>query len=101
MAGCVKFVLLPLLAMVFLSRRDAHRSHINRLLLLLEFFQRSWFNGEPPGGSKIRLLPPLYDCTGLGWYGFQSGDHLATISREAQQIQVISSTMNLLRSLEE
>jgi hypothetical protein len=37
----------------------------------------------------------------FGWYGFQKGDNLATISRQAQQEQVISSTMDLLQSLEE
>lgn len=37
----------------------------------------------------------------FGWYGFQKGDNEATISREAQQKQVISSTMELLQSLEE
>jgi predicted esterase len=37
----------------------------------------------------------------FGWYGFQSGDNLATISREAQQNQVISSTMELLSSLQD
>jgi hypothetical protein len=36
----------------------------------------------------------------FGWYGFQSGDNPATISRESQQEQVVSSTLNLLRSLE-
>jgi hypothetical protein len=37
----------------------------------------------------------------FGWYGFQSGDNPATISREVQQEQVLSSTLDLLRSLEE
>ncbi len=37
----------------------------------------------------------------FGWYGFQKGDNEATISRDAQQEQVISSTMDLLQSLEE
>jgi hypothetical protein len=37
----------------------------------------------------------------FGWYGFQKGDNVATISREAQQNQVISSTMELLSSLQD
>jgi len=37
----------------------------------------------------------------FGWYGFQSGDNTATISRQAQQELVVSSTMDLLQSLEE
>jgi dienelactone hydrolase len=36
----------------------------------------------------------------FGWYGLQKGDNLALISREAQQDGVISSTMDLLQSLE-
>jgi hypothetical protein len=37
----------------------------------------------------------------FGWYGFQNGDNKATISRQAQQELVVSSTMDLLQSLEE
>jgi len=37
----------------------------------------------------------------FGWYGFQKGDNAATVSREAQQEQVVSSTLDLLQSLEE
>jgi dienelactone hydrolase len=37
----------------------------------------------------------------FGWYGFQNGDNTATISRQAQQEWVVSSTMDLLQSLEE
>jgi hypothetical protein len=36
----------------------------------------------------------------FGWYGLQRGDNPALISREAQQEVVISSTMDLLQSLE-
>jgi dienelactone hydrolase len=37
----------------------------------------------------------------FGWYGFQNGDNTATISRQAQQELMVSSTMDLLQSLEE
>ena len=37
----------------------------------------------------------------FGWYGFQNGDNTAAISRQAQQELVVSSTMDLLHSLEE
>jgi hypothetical protein len=37
----------------------------------------------------------------FGWYGFQNGDNKATISRQAQQELVVSSTLDLLQSLEE
>ncbi|MFZ0533063.1 MAG: alpha/beta fold hydrolase [Anaerolineales bacterium] len=32
----------------------------------------------------------------FGWYGLQSGDNPATISREEQQIQIVQATLNLL-----
>jgi len=32
----------------------------------------------------------------FGWYGFQSGDNPARISREEQQIQIVQATLNLL-----
>lgn len=35
----------------------------------------------------------------FGWYGSQAGDQPATISREAQQAQVIEATVELLKSL--
>ena len=37
---------------------------------------------------------------GFGWYGEQEGDGLATISREAQQAQVVEATLELLESVE-
>jgi pimeloyl-ACP methyl ester carboxylesterase len=37
----------------------------------------------------------------FGWYGFQNGDNMASISRENQQEQVISSTIKLLTRLED
>jgi hypothetical protein len=37
----------------------------------------------------------------FGWYGFQNGDNMASISRENQQEQVISSTIELLNRLED
>lgn len=36
----------------------------------------------------------------FGWYGPQSGDNPATISREAQQEQTVEATVELLRSLQ-
>lgn len=36
----------------------------------------------------------------FGWYGPQSGDNEATISREEQQAQVVAATAQLLRALE-
>lgn len=35
----------------------------------------------------------------FGWYGLQSGDNPATISREEQQIQIVQATLNLLSSV--
>ncbi len=35
----------------------------------------------------------------FGWYGDQPGDHKATISREAQQEQIVSSTSQLLEKI--
>jgi len=32
----------------------------------------------------------------MGWYGSQSGDNDATISRESQQMQVVNATVGLL-----
>jgi hypothetical protein len=36
----------------------------------------------------------------FGWYGPQSGDHPATISRQAQQQEVVAATLTLLGTLE-
>ena len=36
----------------------------------------------------------------FGWYGDQSGDNAATISRPAQQAQIVAATVDLLKSLE-
>ena len=55
------------------------------------------------------LLPPDTQWTAIeggnhaqfGWYGPQSGDNGATISREEQQAQVVAATVQLLRTLEE
>ena len=35
----------------------------------------------------------------FGWYGSQDGDNTATISREAEQDQVVEATEELLQSL--
>jgi len=35
----------------------------------------------------------------FGWYGPQPGDNPAEISREAQQQQVVESTIEMLKSL--
>jgi hypothetical protein len=35
----------------------------------------------------------------FGWYGPQAGDNAASISREAQQAQIVEATLELLRSL--
>jgi predicted esterase len=55
------------------------------------------------------LLPPDADWTAIeggnhaqfGWYGPQSGDNEATISREEQQAQIVAATLRLLRQLDE
>jgi pimeloyl-ACP methyl ester carboxylesterase len=55
------------------------------------------------------LLPPDTRWTAIeggnhaqfGWYGPQSGDNEATISREEQQVQIVSATLQLLRQLDE
>jgi len=54
------------------------------------------------------LLPPTTEWVAIaggnhaqfGWYGPQSGDNPATISREEQQRQVIDATLELLSSLD-
>lgn len=35
----------------------------------------------------------------FGWYGAQSGDNLATISREKQQAQIVQATVDFLKTL--
>jgi hypothetical protein len=35
----------------------------------------------------------------FGWYGPQDGDNAASITREAQQAQVIAATLEMLRDL--
>ena len=35
----------------------------------------------------------------FGWYGDQPGDNPATLSREAQQAQIVAATMDLLAGL--
>ena len=55
------------------------------------------------------LLPPDTQWTAIqggnhaqfGWYGPQSGDNEATISREEQQAQIVEATLQLLRQLGE
>jgi pimeloyl-ACP methyl ester carboxylesterase len=55
------------------------------------------------------LLPPDTDWVAIeggnhaqfGWYGPQSGDNEATISREEQQSQIVSATLELLRQLDD
>ena len=59
--------------------------------------------------DSSRLLPPDTEWVRIeggnhaqfGWYGTQSGDEAATISREEQQEIVISATLDLLQSLKE
>jgi hypothetical protein len=36
----------------------------------------------------------------FGWYGDQPGDHIATISRQAQQSQIIAATLGLLATIQ-
>ena len=58
--------------------------------------------------ASIPLLPPDTAWTaieggnhaGFGWYGVQSGDNPATISREEQQAQVVQATVDFLAGLE-
>jgi hypothetical protein len=62
-------------------------------------------------GEKIKASRPLLpedttwvSITGgnhaqFGWYGDQSGDNAATISRSDQQAQVVAATLGLLESL--
>jgi hypothetical protein len=53
-------------------------------------------------------LPPSTEWTAIeggnhaqfGWYGPQSGDNEATISREEQQEQMVAATLQLLRQLD-
>ena len=55
------------------------------------------------------LLPPDTQWTAIeggnhaqfGWYGPQSGDNEATISREEQQAQIVDATLRLLLQLDE
>jgi len=57
--------------------------------------------------SSLRQLPPStvrVEIAGgnhaqFGWYGDQDGDNLATITRESQQNQTITATINLLQKL--
>jgi hypothetical protein len=63
--------------------------------------------GEKIDASRP-LLPPTTEWVAIaggnhaqfGWYGPQSGDNPATISRQAQQEQLVRATLALLRSLE-
>jgi predicted esterase len=64
--------------------------------------------GEEIAASRP-LLPPDTQWTAIeggnhaqfGWYGPQSGDNEATISREEQQAQIVAATLQLLMQLEE
>lgn len=55
------------------------------------------------------LLPPSTQWVAIeggnhsqfGWYGFQSGDQAATISREEQQAQAVAATLALLQKLDQ
>lgn len=55
------------------------------------------------------LLPPDTQWAAIeggnhaqfGWYGPQSGDNEATISREEQQAQIVAATLELLRELDQ
>lgn len=57
--------------------------------------------------SSRALLPPDTTFVAIeggnhaqfGWYGAQAGDNQATISREAQQEQIVAATVSLLDSL--
>jgi hypothetical protein len=57
--------------------------------------------------SSLNLLPPhtvRVEIAGgnhaqFGWYGEQSGDNTATITRTAQQSQIIGATVELLRKI--
>ena len=49
----------------------------------------------------IQLFVPIEggDHAQFGWYGPQSGDNPATISREEQQAQIVQATVDFLGSL--
>jgi dienelactone hydrolase len=57
--------------------------------------------------SSLNLLPPntvRVEIAGgnhaqFGWYGEQPGDNAATITRTAQQSQIVNATVELLRTL--
>jgi predicted esterase len=57
--------------------------------------------------DSLKFLPPStirVDISGgnhayFGWYGNQAGDNQAIITRESQQNQTITATINLLRKL--
>jgi len=57
--------------------------------------------------DSLKLLPPTttrVEITGgnhaqFGWYGDQSGDNAATVSRELQQSQIVNATVQLLSKL--
>jgi hypothetical protein len=59
--------------------------------------------------NSRRLLPSTTEWVAIdggnhaqfGWYGPQSGDNSATISREEQQRQVVAATAQLLERLQE
>ena len=57
--------------------------------------------------SSRRLLPASTRWASIeggnhgqfGWYGVQSGDGIATISREQQQAQIVTATVDLLKQI--
>jgi dienelactone hydrolase len=59
--------------------------------------------------ASYSLLPPDTDWIAIeggnhaqfGWYGPQPGDNEATISRQEQQAQIVSATLQLLRQMDE
>lgn len=59
--------------------------------------------------ANKRFLPPQAKWVTIqggnhsqfGWYGFQPGDHFASVDREAQHQQLINATLEMLRAAEE
>ena len=52
----------------------------------------------PPGTNWVLIKGGNH--AQFGWYGTQSGDNIATASREEQQAQIIKATLTFLKSLE-
>jgi hypothetical protein len=55
---------------------------------------------QHPFCLKIWVVIQGGDHAQFGWYGAQSGDNPATISREAQQAQIEQATVDFLKTLQ-